>query len=106
MSGGRFDYDQYRIKDIAEKIDLILRRQGDKKYPEDHWQADLFRQYPELGFYETYSPEVQEAMKKAVNILNESFVYAQRIDYFLSSDDSEESFLKRLKEDLDKLKKL
>jgi hypothetical protein len=43
--------------------------------------------------------------KDAVNILNIAEVYAQRIDWLLSGDDSEESFLKRLDEDLNKLNK-
>ena len=28
MSGGEFDYNQYNIKDIAERLEVLLERQG------------------------------------------------------------------------------
>ena len=40
----------------------------------------------------------------ALAILKKAYVYAQRIDWLLSDDDGEESFHKRLKEELDNLK--
>ena len=39
-----------------------------------------------------------------LKILNKAFVYVNRIDWLLSGDDGEETFHKRLKEDLEKLK--
>jgi len=35
-----------------------------------------------------------------VEILKKAKIYAQRVDYLLSGDDGEESFLRRLKEEL------
>ena len=43
-------------------------------------------------------------LKIGVEKLKEAYVYAQRIDWLLSGDDGEETFIERLKEDLDKLK--
>jgi hypothetical protein len=42
-------------------------------------------------------------MKEAVNVLRVAQIYAHRIDWLFSGDDGEESFLKRLDEDLEKL---
>jgi hypothetical protein len=41
--------------------------------------------------------------KEGLDILRKAEVYAQRIDWLVSGDDGEESFLERLKEDLEKL---
>ena len=37
-------------------------------------------------------------------LLKKATIYAQRIDWLVSGDDGEESFLSRLKEDLEQLK--
>ena len=47
--------------------------------------------------------EVVEEFKKGLKILKTAAIYAQRIDWLLSGDDGEESFKKRLKEELDEL---
>ena len=77
MSGGAFDYKQFYIRLIAEDIESEIDRRD-------------------------YSDEVIEKFKEAVRILNKAEIYAQRIDWLLSGDDSEESFIKTLKEDLSK----
>ena len=51
-----------------------------------------------------YPAEVIEEFKKGVEAIAKAQVYMQRLDWLLSGDDGEESFLRRLKEDLDKLK--
>ena len=51
-----------------------------------------------------YSKETIKEFKKGLAILKKAYVYAQRIDWLLSDDDGEESFHKRLKEELDNLK--
>lgn len=104
MSGGHFDYKQYEIDVIADSIQHKLDIQG-KELPEDmRWyNKEWYNEYPEDRFYPTYSPQVQEVMRTAVKKLREAAIYAQRIDWFLSGDDGEESFIKRLSEDLEKL---
>jgi len=42
-------------------------------------------------------------MRDAVKQLKIAAVYAQRIDWFLSGDDSEETFIERLTKDLEDL---
>ena len=50
-----------------------------------------------------YKDEVVEKMKEGLDVIRKAYVYAQRIDYLLSGDDGEKSFLNRLQKDLDKL---
>jgi len=98
MSGGHFDYKQYAISEIADSIERELEKQG-KEIPEH-----LLWGY-EDKFYPKYPTEIEQAMKDAVTALKVASIYAHRVDWFLSDDDGEESFLLRLKEELDALKK-
>ena len=64
---------------------------------------DYYNNNPEEKLYETYSPEVQSRMRDAVSVIRKAYVYAQRIDWYLSGDDGEGSFLSRLDEELREL---
>lgn len=89
MSGGTFDYDQFRIVQIHETIESHISKQG-----------------TETGYggtYETYEPEVLKRLEDAIKCLKMAYVYAQRVDYLLAGDDGQESFLERLESDLKKL---
>ena len=44
-------------------------------------------------------------MKKGYWILRKAAIYAQRIDWLLSGDDGEESFIRRLYDELEQLDK-
>jgi hypothetical protein len=108
MSGGRFDYVQYKIDDIADSIERVIEKNGRKKTKEElkseGWHdPDWYEKYPEDLYHLKYPDEVIEKFKEGVKMLRIAAVYAQRIDWLLSGDDGEESFLRRLKEDLDKL---
>jgi len=95
MSGGHFNYDQFRILQIAEDIQEHLDNQGKLTGYNDY-----------LGQQEYYafeSDEVQERMRHAIRALKIAEVYAQRVDWYLSGDDGEENFIKRLDEELDNL---
>ena len=92
MSGGRFDYDQYKIGYIAEGIETEIENSGKKKDRKDFSFEDDY--YPE------YKPETIERFKEAIKYLKLAQIYAQRIDWFLSGDDGEESFHKRLNKEL------
>jgi MoxR-like ATPase len=108
MSGGRFDYDQYKIGYIADAIEDEIEKSGRPKtrqeIKKETWHNDeWYRKYPEDLNHYKYPDEVIEKFKEGVQLLRKAQIYAHRIDYLLSSDDGEESFLKRLKEELDKL---
>jgi hypothetical protein len=104
MSGGAFDYKQYYIEEIANSIEAELEKQG-KERPKDEfcYDKEYYDKYPQERFYYTYPKEIQEKMAEAVKQLRIACIYAQRIDWFLSGDDGDENFLKRLQEDLDNL---
>jgi hypothetical protein len=86
MSGGYFNYDQYRISDMANSI-----------------REDILSKNSEINQY--YSEYFIEKLKEVHDLLIISCQYAQRADWVLSGDDNESDFDKRLNEDLDKLVK-
>ena len=102
MSGGAFEYSQYKIRDIHEHIQQELDKQGQEKQIEV-WEKEYYEKYPEARFEEVYREDVQQIFKDGIDILKKAEVYAQRIDWFLSGDDGEDSLVSRLKSDLDKL---
>jgi hypothetical protein len=107
MSGGAFEYNQYKIGYIADQIEETVIKNGVEKTPEeikDDWHNDeWYEKYPEDKFHYKYPDEVIEKMKEAVKALKIAQVYAQRVDWLLSGDDGEESFLSRLEDELKKL---
>ena len=102
MSGGKFDYDQYKIRTIWEEIQNELDKQGQEKQVA-HWEKEYYEKYPEARFEEVYREDVQQIFKDGIEALKKAEIYAQRIDWFLSGDDGEDSLVSRLKSDLDKL---
>lgn len=92
MSGGRFDYSQYRITQIIDTIEQEIINNDAEPRPVDYFEPNNFSQ------------ETIEEFKKGIEYLKIAQVYAQRIDWLLSSDDSEESFHERLKKDLNEIK--
>lgn len=53
--------------------------------------------------YRDYLPETIQELKTAVKLLKKASIYANRIDWLFSGDDSEDTFHKRLKIELSKL---
>lgn len=109
MSGGRFSYNQYKIGQIAEEIQQTIDNNGLKLDDElikenQRWYGkDYYERFPQELYHYKYPDNIIEKFKEAVDILKKAEIYAQRIDWLLSGDDGEESFIKRLKEDLEKL---
>lgn len=101
MSGGFFEYKQYHIEEIADSIERVITRQGKEKHEDDlSWGEEFYNKYPEERYYLTYSDVVNEKMKEAVKQLRIASIYVKRIDWFLSGDDAEDSFIERLENDL------
>ena len=110
MSGGHWDYLQYRFTDVVEDIQNIVERNGKEKTREElkneSWigiDPEWYEKYPEDKFHHKYPDEVIKEFNKGAEIIKQAQVYMQRIDWLLSGDDGEESFIERLKEDLEKL---
>ena len=105
MSGGHFNYSQARILAIIESLQETIqnetspnphpRRRSLYGYCEDEEDVDRYN----------FSKETLDEFKKGLDLLNRAYIYTQRIDWLLCSDDGEESFHKRLKEDLEKYEK-
>jgi hypothetical protein len=95
MSGGAFDYKQYELNYIADSIEQVIINNGKKRENPDPWESEYYYEYPE---------DVIQKFEEAVFFIKIAQVYAQRVDWILSGDDGEESFIKRLDEDLSKLK--
>ena len=107
MSGGFFDYDQYRINNMADNLEEELNRQGKEKEKDDlYFDIGYYADYPEEMYYPIYPDLVQEKMREAVKHLRLAAIYAQRVDWYLSGDDGAEDFLERLDEELKELEKL
>lgn len=114
MSGGRFDYAQYRISDIYTDIeDYVNGHELDedevRDYINDRWLEDEEKDYirkhhhTRPNLYD-YTEETLSEFRKGIEILKQAEVYAQRIDWLLSGDDGEGTFHERLKKDLENLK--
>lgn len=111
MSGGRFDYVQYRFADVADDIERLISKNGVKRtdkevIKENPWinsyDKDIIEDY---RYAYEYPKEVIEKFKEGVEVIKKAQIYAQRIDWLLSGDDGEDSFLIRLEEDLKELNK-
>lgn len=87
MSGGFFDYKQHAISDIIYSLQSVI---SNKKLPSDFYDS---------GFYTLdYSPEVFEEFIKGLEYLRLAQEYTHCIDYLLSGDYGEETFLAKIKE--------
>ncbi len=115
MSGGAFNYAQRRIADIYLEIeDEIYGHPLDdewevESYIKDRWLDDeekecIRKHHHTIPNQSGYSKETIREFKKAIKLLKQAEVYAQRIDWLLSGDDGEDSFHERLKADLEELK--
>ena len=109
MSGGHFDYQQYKIREIADEIrEVILKNRVEIEQKTNHydWEYDENGElYPWNKYYYYFPDNIIEKFKEGYWKLREAEIYAQRIDWLLSGDDGENEFLKRLTEDLEELEK-
>jgi len=82
MSGGHFDYDQYKINSIAIAVEDAIANNDANEHP--------------------YPYNVIKEFKTGLKHLNLAAIYAQRIDWLISGDDGNEAFIRRLDDDLKK----
>lgn len=87
MSGGYFDYEHHKLFGIAESIRELLR-------------SDRYKE-----FRESLSEDSLEAIHIGEVMVRVAYIYAHRIDYLISGDDSDETFLERLGQELQELNK-
>jgi len=87
MSGGHFNHQQYAFEDIAQTIQHDIDTNDSTK--KDQFGQDIGRHY---------SPKVIKRLKKAVKMFRQVGNMAHEIDWLLSGDSDEETFLKAWKE--------
>lgn len=80
MSGGYFDYAQHCMEDIATEIEEIINKNNNT-------EKDMF------GC--RYSPPIIERFEEAAHTMRRAQEMAQRVDYLMSGDDGEETFMSR-----------
>ena len=113
MSGGFFNYDQSRIRNMIDSIEDLIENNGRPKTEQElkdgSWGYNNYKEYYEIypgeRFWHRYPDEVIEEFKKGLTYLKISYVYAKRIDWLVSGDDGAESFLKRLEKELSDIEK-
>lgn len=112
MSGGHFDYKQWVIDAIADEVEGIIAKNGKpipweclEEYERRDYGYDERTYVRSMGkpLYYDFSPKVIDRFKEGLEILQKASVYANRIDWLLSGDDGEDSFLRRLGDALAKL---
>jgi hypothetical protein len=89
VSGGHFDYQQYRITDVAIMIDELIASNDDES-------LDNYGNKRGMG----YSAETISRFREASSLLRRGAIIAQRIDWLVSGDDVEDTFHRRLEEEL------
>ena len=101
MSGGRFDYIQLRLQyEVIDEINSIIKKNKIEIPEKDRFSWIDYEKYPEDKLHSNYSDEIINEFKNGIKAIKNACIYIQRIDWFLSGDDGEENFIKRLKEDL------
>ena len=93
MSGGHFEYKQCHIGEIRKEVERIIET-NDNKMPDD-WGDPL-------GC--NFQPEVIKRLHEAVETLSRAEIMVERIDYLMSGDDSEKTFIERWNEEVKELK--
>lgn len=86
MSGGYFEYQQYHIQDIIDNLEETkVKIENDEEY---------------YGY--DRKQELLQEISNGLDYLNLAGIYTQRLDWLFSGDDGEDSFFRRLKEELEK----
>lgn len=89
MSGGYFNYDQYRLEDIASSIDELI---ADNNCTEKNEYGEVMgRHYPE---------DIIDKFRLTAHKLRQAGEMVQRIDWLVSCDDGEDCFRSRWKEEV------
>jgi len=93
MSGGYFDYGQWWLVDMAEKLEGLVVKERSEEDPGD-------------GFRHDFTDETLKTLELTAGLLRRVFVLAHSADYLLSGDHGEESFHREIAEDLPDLQYL
>lgn len=95
MSGGYFDYTQFRLNDAVDQLKQLVDRN-------DSTERDEYGD--QIGHH--YSPETIDEIHCAIELTKLAAMYIHRIDWLVSGDDGEETFHERLLEDIENLERV
>lgn len=90
MSGGYFEYNQYKLEVMAEEIESLI----------EYNNTSHKNIYGEIMAARNLDSETIEKFKETAYNLRRTREMVQRIDWLLSSDDSEQSFKKGWDEEI------
>ena len=86
ISGGYFEYQQYHIQDIIDKLEETkVKVENDEEYYQYGRKQELLQE-----------------ISNGLDYLNLTEIYTQRLDWLFSGDDGEDSFFERLEEEVEK----
>ena len=86
MSGGYFEYQQYHIQDIIEKLkETKVKVETDEEFYEYDRKQELL-----------------QVISNGLDYLNLAGIYTQRLDWLFSGDDDEDNFFERLEDEVEK----
>lgn len=88
MSGGTFDYVEFRLDDVVQKLQEVINGND----------GSDFRVYANK-----YKPETIKALQEIVQLVKVAKISIHRADYLIAGDDSEESFHEYLNKELNDL---
>ena len=92
MSGGRFDYLQFRFTEIVDAIEKEI---------EENNKLPMRSSYYSDSEPNNFSEETLAEFRNGIDAIKKAQIYAHRIDWLLSGDDNEETFHKKLAEGFD-----
>ena len=85
MGGGYFEYQQYHLQDIVDKLrEIKVKIENDEEYYKFDRKQELLRE-----------------ISNGLDYLTLAGIYTQRLDWLFSGDEGEDSFFERLEEELD-----
>ena len=84
MSGGHFDYAQFRFKDVKEQIEELVKNNDNKELNE--WGVPFGRNYP-VGVISTF--------QKTASLLEMVGILVNAIDHLVCGDYGVETFRER-----------
>ena len=87
MSGGHFDYVQYRITQAADELEQYIRR----------CESD---ETDELGWKPEYSPETMAKFRECEATVRRAGDMLHRVDWLICGDDGEDTFHERWSDDV------
>jgi hypothetical protein len=105
MSGGHFEYNQYQLIDIINSIQELIDTNGLEKTDKQKrdtllYDLEYYKKFPEELYNIKYNDEIIKNFKNAIKCISNAKIYINEIDYLVSSDINEDTFVLRLNENL------